>query len=893
MSLNIIAWNAHSLNSKYSELSYFIDDNDIDVLLINESWFRDDTSFSLPGFLSYRADRFHGGSCIFIKSNIPHFGFSKITTNFAEACTISISIDNQLVKLCSLYCSPSATRAQAKDFFGKVLSQPGQLIIAGDFNCKHNAWNNLNNDRKGQDLYDLLTHFNFSIIPPNEPTLYPYIGDPSCVDFVVCKGGNFIDDLEVINDLSSDHLPLKFSVRNVLINNLPPNHKRANWKKFKALMAWRSEDLASRSLSSPKDIDDTVEAISTTILNSLNDSSPLMSPITSRYKYSTHVALLIKNRNHFRNLFKRTCEPAYKSSVNQLNKLIRAKIREEKLSNFDSHLSRLSYKDNSLYHLAKSFKRKKKSVPPLIDPNGTYYTDKDKAEVFVNSFKQSFEISLNAPSKFESTVRKSVQSIPPLNLGEVSPIAQSEVESIFKSLNPKKACGPDSISNSALIALSSCNIFVNLCTNLFNACLNLAHFPNNWKIAKILPIPKTSTPSSNPDNYRPISLLSCLGKCFEKLVLGRLNEFELENNIFIDQQCGFRSNHSTVHQIMRIVENISFGFNMNKSTAMLLLDLRKAFDTVWHDGLVHKLIKYKYPNYLVKLIYSYLRNRSAFVTLHSASSSSFEVLSGVPQGSLLSPHLFNLFLNDIPLLSKGQLSLFADDTAYFIQVPWKSLKSAKKLLLHALSTLQSYFIDWKIFLNEKKTEFIMFSKSTKMLSISNQDSICYNNNNFKWKPSVKYLGVKLDSKLLFKEHINFAIQKAKAVAFSSLYCILNRKSPASIDTKARVFKSYIRPILTYACPIYANAAKSHLAKLQLFQNKLLRMILNKSWLDFSTTREIHDSLKMPFLSDFIEKITSKFYLKTASHSNSIFATLGNYNADSLDYVPKHRLPKAL
>ena len=326
---------------------------------------------------------------------------------------------------------------------------------------------------------------------------------------------------------------------------------------------------------------------------------------------------------------------------------------------------------------------------------------------------------------------------------------------------------------------------------------------------------------------------------------------------------------------------------------MVLLDLRKAFDSVWHDGLIHKLIQNKYPMYLVKLIQSYLSGRTAFVSMLSAHSSHFDVLSGVPQGSLIAPHLFNLFINDIPLPGKGDLSLFADDTAFYVQVPWKNLKSAKKVLNEALISLQNFFNDWKIFLNEGKTEFIMYSKSTKMLQRTRADTISFNNKSFTWKPCVKYLGINLDSKLLFKDHIEYSIKKASSVCFSSLYCLLNRKSAVPVDSKLRIYKSCIRPILTYACPVFSNTANCHMNKLQLFQNKVLSMILNVNWSDFVSTCELHDSTNVPIILDFIYRLTDNFYTKVTHHPNNLLSSLGQYDKDSLSFRVKHKLPKRL
>jgi len=577
--------------------------------------------------------------------------------------------------------------------------------------------------------------------------------------------------------------------------------------------------------------------------------------------------------------------------MNLLNRMVRHQVMLEKKSSFEDRIRNLSFKDNSLFRFTKSLKRKNRSIPPLSDSTGTHYCDKGKADAFARTFQNSFSAVHNSHSKYERLVNSSVESLTSATQLSFIPILSEEIKFVMKSLNPRKAFGKDKIPNCAIKVLSDSSAFVSLCTKLFNSCLKLSYFPKDWKVAKIIPISKGKKSSNSPDDFRPISLLSCLGKCFEKIILFKLNDFEMENSVFIKQQCGFRTEHSTVHQILRITEAISFGFNRNKSTGMVLLDLRKAFDSVWHDGLLHKLIQYKYPTYLIKLIQSYLRDRSAFVSCFSAYSYTFDVTSGVPQGSLIAPHLFNLFLNDIPIPRKGQLSLYADDTAYFVQSNWKNLKSIKSELIKSVYSLQNYFHDWKIKLNETKTEFIVFSKSSKMIEKLKSDSLSLSSLSFTWNDSVKYLGIVLDKKLCFKHHIDYSINKASAASFSSLYCLLSRNSLASIDSKLRVYKACIRPILTYGCPIFANAAACHLKKLQLFQSKILRMIHDIHWYDFKSNESIHDLSNMPLISCFISRLTSKFYSKVTHHTNDLFSSLGQYDYDTLNFRAKHRLPK--
>jgi hypothetical protein len=893
MALKALCWNAHSLRNKFTELLILINKLSIDIIFICESWLTQDVAFNIPGFSSYRSDRFRGGVALFIRSSIPHYGFSKINLDFAESCTISIIVDNIPLKISSIYCSPSATRSQSKDFFQQVLSQTGPNIVAGDFNCKHVEWNNSLNDRKGIDLLNTLDDKNYRIFKPNEPTLYPYNGSPSTVDFVVAKSFNSISNIEVLNDLSSDHLPLLFSISGSIsstVTDYPVNLSKVNWKKFCRLVVNQCHSFNDNQFDSINAIDSSIRLITSSISSALNCSAPKKKPFLHRYSYSHTISTLIKNRNHYRNLYKRTMDLAFKSSMNLLNKLIRQHICLEKKALFEEKLMSLSFKDNSLFRFAKSLKRRKCSIPPLSDSSGTYYSDKDKADVFARSFQSSFSAVHNCQSKFDRLVRSSIESIDDLSQPSFDPVSNDDVKFVMQSLNPHKASGHDQIPNCTLVALSNSSEFISFCTKLFNSCLALSYFPKDWKVAKIVPLPKGKL-SSSSDDFRPISLLSCFGKCFERIVLSKLNDFEHENSIIINQQCGFRSKHSTVHQILRITEAISFGFNKNKSTGMVLLDLRKAFDSVWHDGLIHKLIQFKYPPYLIRLLRSYLSDRQAFVFCQSASSFVFDVTSGVPQGSLIAPHLFNLFLNDIPIPRKGHLSLYADDTAYFIEASWKNLKSIKAELIKTVNSLQSYFHDWKIKLNEAKTEFIVFSKSSKMFDKLKNDSISFNGHSFFWNDSVKYLGIILDKKLCFKDHIDYSINKASGVSFSSLYCLLARNSHASVDSKLRVYKACIRPLLTYACPVFANVANCHMNKLQLFQNKLLRMINDVRWHDFMSVKKLHELSNVPIISKFISRVTDNFYSNVKDHANDLFSSLGNYNHDSLSFRVKHKLPK--
>lgn len=212
MNIKTIAWNSFSILHKKSELSRLIDGREIKLVLISESWLNNITNVNFSNFNCYRVDRHRGGVCIFIHKTIPHSFFKKISLDYAEAIFIKIHCELGDVTVSSVYCSPSATRSQSNIFFNKVLSSPGPSVIAGDFNAKHRAWNNVNFTHKGIDLFNLCNQKQFTIHPPDKPTLIPARGEPSSVDFVISKLIHGVSNPIVLNQLSSDHLPLEFSI---------------------------------------------------------------------------------------------------------------------------------------------------------------------------------------------------------------------------------------------------------------------------------------------------------------------------------------------------------------------------------------------------------------------------------------------------------------------------------------------------------------------------------------------------------------------------------------------------------------------------------------------------------------------------------------------------------
>lgn len=394
--------------------------------------------------------------------------------------------------------------------------------------------------------------------------------------------------------------------------------------------------------------------------------------------------------------------------------------------------------------------------------------------------------------------------------------------------------------------------------------LQLSYFPAVWKLAKIIALPKPGKDPKLLNSYRPISLLSSLSKVVERVVLNRLNKFIRTNDILIPEQFGFRKGHSTIKQLARVKRFIINNFSCKKHTGMLLLDIEKAFDTVWHTGLLFKLIKHKFPKYLVLFIKSYISNRTFKVTVRDRKSQSRRIEAGVPQGSVLGPVLFNLYINDLPRTTNTEVALFADDTAIFTS-SWRTDTIVNRLQT-AATKVNKYCQKWRIKLNPAKSETIMFTKRRP----AGYSNVTLNGNQIEWSSHVRYLGVILDKRLTFTKHIKHLCDRAYAALFQ-LFPLFNPKSKLSSENKMLIYKSAIRPILTYGSPVWKQMCKTNYRKLQIIQNKSLRIISGLP--RYTPIVSLHEFLNICYLNEYIEQLNSSYYKSCSVSESTLINTL--------------------
>ena len=272
----------------------------------------------------------------------------------------------------------------------------------------------------------------------------------------------------------------------------------------------------------------------------------------------------------------------------------------------------------------------------------------------------------------------------------------------------------------------------------------------------------------------------------------------------------------------------------------------KAFDTVWHEVIITiKLVSYNFPPNLIRLISSFLKTRTGSVHINIFTSTPFYLLAGLPQGSVLSPILFNIYTCDIPKMKNVKQYSFADDFA--ISSSAKYPRAIIKSLNKGLNEYARYCKTWKLKVNESKIEAIFFARGTSRRKLPDR-KLNISDNEVEWKNEIKYLGVTLDKRLTFKKHIENRILSATKTSLC-LYSFTSRKSKINLKNKLLLYKQILRPIFLYAYP-------THLKKIQVFQNKFLKRILNLPL--WHSTSDIHHRTNMIKIIQYADLLLEKY-----------------------------------
>lgn len=313
------------------------------------------------------------------------------------------------------------------------------------------------------------------------------------------------------------------------------------------------------------------------------------------------------------------------------------------------------------------------------------------------------------------------------------------------------------------------------------------------------------------------------------------------------------------------------------------LDIEKAFDTIWVNSLLFKMIHLAFPISLIMFVHSYLLNRMFKVSINDKTSSVQGIVAGVPQGSILGPLLYTLGVYDIPKLSFTQLSMFADDTSIMSSSNYPTVAIARAQT--HLNELYVYFTRWKIRVNPSKTTFVVFSRRR---NISGTLSLAYGGRTIEESDEVKLLGLTLDRRLTYSPHVANVIRKAKSVS-SMLHPLWKHSSGMNLRNRVAIFQVFIRPILTYAIQVWNVTSARNMRRVRVIQNKFLRSTMNlrpdRQTYRQVTNERLHELAGIEPFDDFVMRLTLGFYQRMLNHPNGIVQGLTYFDPATIS--PRH------
>ena len=515
---------------------------------------------------------------------------------------------------------------------------------------------------------------------------------------------------------------------------------------------------------------------------------------------------IIKVRDRLYRRYTRTGRQDHHELYNRVKGEVNKKITEAKQNHKQHLIKKLEDLKNSpkqFWSVAKQVygNRVKNSIPTLIHNGRQHCTSEEKANLLTDYFAAQSQAPTLTPEHTWPELEEN-------NYLSSMRVTEEEVLAILKKLQVDKSVGPDGISNK-LLKMASRTLAPSM-TMMFNKILSRGTFPQIWKQANVTPIHKKGS-RQDVKNYRPISLLSCVGKILERLLFNKIYAMCEERELLTWRNSAYKKNDSTVNQLIHIVNNIYKILDTKEDCAMVFLDQSKAFDRICHEGLKRKLKLFGIQGPLHDLLCSYLDERSVRVVLDGSSSKWQKITAGVPQGSILGPLLFLIYINDIVLDLDSEIHLYADDAVISLNFNRNNTEEQFEQLNRDIQRLSKWAATWFMSFNPVKTKFMVISNSHQ----ENYPVLTMNGTNLERVQTYPQLGLHFNQHMSWSNHIDEQISKAgkKIGLIWKLSCSIPRFAVENIYT------AYIRPQIEYANVVYANCTKEQSTRLEALQRR--------------------------------------------------------------------------
>ena len=853
-------WNLNSFYQRKREVEILLNKYNLNVFMMNDTRCCDNAGLEIRGFQTERSDhpdnsRRPGGSAIIVKDDL---SYRRIELSMRESVCIEISTEWGRIRLATTYAHPG-------DLIPGVLieeitedtDETAGVLLAGDMNAHVGLEENRDADRAGLHLLDLMSDYGFRLLNNDEPTYSSAsCSTMSCIDlsFVRFRRNNTLQaSWSTLEPGSSDHLATMVEVSDA-------RKKRNGGGRLSiGITDWESyEESLENSLSVPENAPKCEQDIENFIIYIEDCIKGSLEQATRRIKVMKRDTLILSKESRqlielrrkllkLRRKWLLSDDTILRKILNKLSYDIKNSIKRDK-DNDDNLKSIAILKESNptkKWKLFRNFVGNSSNggrIGDIVDLDGNRQTeDQSKARAFANKLRKShaFPESDDFNEICKSDVTNAYNTLAPFftpsfqdeqicekafldfpaDTDQPQEITPGEINEHLGKTNSKAAGGPDKITYKYL--KKGGGKLISILCYLYNILLVTGYFPRRWRNVNVRMLHKSGKAKLPIANYRPISLSNCLSKLYESCIKSRfekkLSRIRTENL----RQSAYKKKRGTQENCLKLVEAVTDALNARGCVLSAFLDVSGAFDKVWREGLVTKVARWGIGRRLTRIIANFLSSRSLVVRVVNAISDAVYLIAGTPQGSVLSPILFNAFMDDVwQLIPDGvELLQYADDICVYYKS--KDPKECERKIQETLDVIAKWAGVWRITMAPEKSSWMLFSRCPTHKKISL--GLSMNNKPIPRNDKTTFLGILFDERLTWKSYLENMIRHAtsKAVQIQSL----SAKSGFSSPIQAiNFFNSIVKPIFDYGAIAYFTINHNQWAKIDRFHGKFLRSV---------------------------------------------------------------------
>lgn len=824
-----IQLNCHSLTNKLSEIKLMLYTKKPEFMALSETWIAN----HVPKFVGYSTEWKHragigGGLGFVIKRGLQYKNINLIPFNngYLEYQTIQIYINkNTNIVIMNLYNpSKNITIEEISHYTNQIKQLGNKFMVIGDFNA-HTPLLKTNCTRSnvtGKTLERFILSDDICLITP--VNFYTYLnaanGQRSCLDLCLTSA-NIAANTEVqqLSDVGSDHIPVKITL--TCEPFLAEIASRQRWKVNSENLSRLTKTIKSNELIRPSNINDTVNNFTERLYSAASDcigrTTGILRPHKRTAWWDESCSRAVAERRTARRNLERHPTPHNAQVYQQLSSQVRNLCKTKKSESFKKFVSDIHFDTPPavVWKKIKSLKGYEITDSGVIEHEGNIITDpKEKSDLFAKTFQSVARLGTHSViNNFASALTDACN-----NESDESYNQDITHEELKKALNQtKNTCpGPDDIPYSFLKSLSK--ELLDELLGIMNQSFKTGEVPEAWKMGLVVPVYKPGKDKKAVTSYRPITMLSCIGKTLERVIQRRLEYVVESRGLLSASQCGFRRGQGTLDVLLRLEHTIRKALAAKEICIVTYIDLKSAFDTVWGEGLIYKLIQNGLKGPLIKWLNNYFLERTIKVQVAGSVSEPVKLIAGTPQGAVLSPILFNLMLQDIPQEDGIIQHIYADDIT--ISCCGADPCEVRTRLQNYLKKFVQWADFWGMIINPEKTYIQHYTR--KRIPCPN---VKIRNQLIEYKKVQRLLGLYFDSpQLTWKHHID-ELKSDCMRRLDLLKALSSTVWGASTKILRNFYIAYIRAKIDYGSIVYASAAKTNTDKLEVIQNSCMRLIL--------------------------------------------------------------------